>query len=160
MTSKPNPIPLLLVVTNGSNIRLATAGSTPAPLSLTLTPTHPAFSGATLIVTARRSDLASAIASKAFMSRFSTHCCSSMLSPMTRGTEGETSTCTEVFRIAASPAVSFTTSLTKAPMSIAVLCSTWFLNMERMRRTISAVRLVSSIALLTASTAIAGSGFP
>ena len=50
-------------------------GAIPAPLSDTLTPTHPVFSGATLTITARRAEFASAIASKAFMTRFRTHCC-------------------------------------------------------------------------------------
>jgi len=42
---------------------------------------------------------------------------------------------------------SFTTSSINAPTPIAVLCSSCLLNMNRIRRTISAVRLVSSIAL-------------
>ena len=45
VTSSPNPIPLVLVVTNDSNIRFATDGSTPGPVSHTLTPIHPIFSG-------------------------------------------------------------------------------------------------------------------
>lgn len=53
------------------------------------------------MVISRRSELASVIASKAFMIRFSTHCCSWIASPMTRGTEGETSICTRIFRTAA-----------------------------------------------------------
>src|SRR6185436_18609360 len=73
-TERPRPMPFDLVVTNGSKMRSRSAGGMPLPRSETDAITEPSPPRAVLTSSRRSSPRLSAIASHAFITRFSSTC--------------------------------------------------------------------------------------